>query len=208
MKTIHKILYQDSRNLENIPSESIDLIVTSPPYPMIEMWDEVFGNQNPDILKALSRGDGPLAFNLMHEILNSVWNEAFRVLKNGRFACINIGDATRKVKDDFCLYTIQFSNEFLLNRLQKHLVFLKRRTKESKPMKYNNKHYGFPIVTSQEQSILLNNLEEIHSLGNNAFEVLYSNVPQSIKPSSYDSKQFLSETIEATPSPFFSNSVV
>ncbi len=50
MKTIHKILYQDSRNLENIPSESIDLIVTSPPYPMIEMWDEVFGNQNPDIL--------------------------------------------------------------------------------------------------------------------------------------------------------------
>ena len=26
------------------------------------------------------------------------------MLKNGRFACINIGDATRKVKDDFCLY--------------------------------------------------------------------------------------------------------
>ena len=28
----------------------------------------------------------------------------FRVLKNGRFACINIGDATRKIRDDFCLY--------------------------------------------------------------------------------------------------------
>lgn len=89
MKTNHKILYQDSRNLGDIPSESIDLIVTSPPYPMIEMWDEMFGNQNPDILKALACGDGLLAFNLMHELLNSVWNEVFRVLKDGRFACIN-----------------------------------------------------------------------------------------------------------------------
>lgn len=67
---------------------------------------------------------------------------------------------------------------------------------------------NIPSETSQEKSILFNNLEEIHSLGNNVIEVLYSNVPQSIKPSSYDSKQFLSETIEATPSPFFSNSVV
>ncbi len=45
-----------------------------------------------------------LAFNLMHELLNSVWNEVFRVLKNGRFACINVGDATRTVQNTFCLY--------------------------------------------------------------------------------------------------------
>ncbi len=351
MKTIHKILYQDSRNLKNIPSESVDLIVTSPPYPMIDMWDEMYGNQNPDILNALSCGDGLLAYRLMHEILNSVWDEVFRVLKDGRFACINIGDATRKVKDDFCLYPnharilnylleigfsvlpdilwrkqantpnkfmgsgmlpagayvtleheyilivrkgskrefrtetekenrresalfweerniwysdiwtdikgkeqklsngssrlrsgafpfelayrlinmysvkgdvildpflgtgttvtaamtsarnsigveidesfqycfdsflshiVEFSNEYLLNRLQKHLDFLKRRTNESKPMKYINKHYSFPIVTSQEQSILFNSLEEVHSLGDNVFNVLYSTVPLSM----------------------------
>lgn len=93
-------------------------------------------------------------------------------------------------------HIVGFSNEYLLNRLQRHLEFLKRRTKESKPTKYINKHYSFPLVTSQEQSILFNSLEEVHSLGNNVFNVLYSNVPQSIKPSSYDSKQFLSETIE------------
>ena len=28
----------------------------------------------------------------------------FRVLKDGRFACINIGDATRKLSGDFCMY--------------------------------------------------------------------------------------------------------
>ena len=33
MKTIHKILFQDARNLKEIASESVDLVVTSPPYP-------------------------------------------------------------------------------------------------------------------------------------------------------------------------------
>ncbi len=104
METFHKTLFQDSRDLKNIPSESVDLVVTSPPYPMIDMWDEMFGNQKPEINEALERGEGMIAYELMHEILDSVWNEMFRVLKNDRFACINIGDATRKVKDEFCLY--------------------------------------------------------------------------------------------------------
>ena len=104
MKTTHNILFQDARDLKEIPSESVDLIVTSPPYPMIEMWDEMFSHQNPEIQNALACGDGKQAYALIHEILDAVWNEVFRVLKNGRFACINIGDATRKIRDDFCLY--------------------------------------------------------------------------------------------------------
>ena len=55
MKTIHKILFQDATNLTGIASESVDLVVTSPPYPMIEMWDDMFGKQNPEIQKALAR---------------------------------------------------------------------------------------------------------------------------------------------------------
>ena len=104
MKTTHKILFQDSRELREIPSESVDLVVTSPPYPMIAMWDEMFGSQNSDIQDALTSGDGNQSYALMHEILDSVWDEVFRVLKNGRFACINIGDATRTVNGNFCLY--------------------------------------------------------------------------------------------------------
>ena len=105
MKTTHKILFQDARDLKEIASESVDLVVTSPPYPMIEMWDEMFSEQNPEIQDALAGGDGKSAHALMHEILDAVWDEVFRVLKNDRFACINIGDATRKVRDDFCLYS-------------------------------------------------------------------------------------------------------
>ena len=90
--------------MNSIPSESIALVVTSPPYPMIKMWDEMFINQNPAIDNALKSRKGPDAFELMHRILDAVWNEVFRVLKNGGIACINIGDATRTINDNFSLY--------------------------------------------------------------------------------------------------------
>ena len=351
MKTIHKILFQDARNLKGITSESVDLVVTSPPYPMIGMWDDMFGSQNPEIQKALVRGDGRQAYELMHEILDSVWGELFRVLKAGGFACINIGDATRKIKADFCLYPnharilnylidigfsalpdilwrkqtnapnkfmgsgmlpagayvtleheyilivrkgskrefktedekrnrresalfweernswysdiwtdikgteqklsnttsrlrsaafpfdlayrlinmysvrgdmvldpflgtgttiaaamtsernsvgaeidksfqgaicpiehhiIDFSNDYLHNRLTRHCNFVKDRIQNSGPLKYTNKHYGCPVVTSQEQFILLNDLKAIQTRGDNIFEVMYSTKPQDL----------------------------
>ena len=359
MKTIHKIIFQDAQNLKEIASESVDLVVTSPPYPMIEMWDGSFSNQNPEIQKALDRGYGKQAYALMHEILDSVWNEVFRVLKDGRFACINIGDATRRIAGNFCLYPnharglnhllnigfsvlpdilwrkqtnapnkfmgsgmlpagayvtleheyilivrkgpkrefktedervnrresalfweerniwysdiwadikgqkqnlvipvsrskmpqhplprlrsaafpfdlayrlinmysvkgdlildpflgtgtttaaamtsgrnsigveiderfqysvrsiarhiVNDSNRYLRERVLKHLEFVKNRIQTSGPLKYRNKHYDFPVVTSQEQSILLNGLKDVHDCGDNTFEVIYSTGPQ------------------------------
>ena len=349
MKTTHKLFFQDAQDLKEIPSESVDLVVTSPPYPMIEMWDEMFIHQNPDIQNALACGDGKKAYESMHEILDSVWNEVFRVLKNGRFACINIGDATRKVRDDFCLYPnharilnsllnigfsalpdilwrkqantpnkfmgsgmlpagayvtleheyilivrkgskrefktedekqnrresalfweerniwysdvwtdikgteqklpnamsrlrsgafpfelayrlinmysvkgdvildpflgtgtttkaamtsgrnsigveidksfqhvlcpiadlmVNFSNDRLQNRVLRHFEFVKNRIQNSETLKYTNTYYGCPVVTSQEQFILLNGLKEIQARGDNTFEVTYSAKPQ------------------------------
>ena len=351
MKTTHKILFQDARDLKEIASESVYLVVTSPPYPMIEMWDDMFSNQNPDIRNAFARGDGKHAYMLIHEILDAVWDEVFRVLKNGRFACINIGDATRKVRDDFCLYPnharvlthllnigfsalpdilwrkqantpnkfmgsgmlpagayvtleheyilivrkgskrefktevekenrresalfweernvwysdvwsdikgteqklskatsrsrsgafpfdlayrlinmyavkgdtvldpflgtgttvtaamasgrnsigveidksfqhilspmahyiVDFSNDYLQDRLLRHLVFVENRTQNSGPLKYRNKHYSFPVVTSQEQSILFNSLKEVQACSDNIFEITYSVEPQDL----------------------------
>lgn len=104
METNHKTFFKDAIRLDLIPSNSIDLMVTSPPYPMIEMWDEIFCAQNSAIEKALKKEAGNIAFELMHKILDSVWDEVFRVLKTGGFACINIGDATRTLKSDFAIY--------------------------------------------------------------------------------------------------------
>ncbi|MBR5204535.1 MAG: site-specific DNA-methyltransferase [Bacteroidaceae bacterium] len=82
---------------------SVDLVVTSPPYPMIEMWDEIMAKQNPDIAKYMDK-EPEKAFELMHKELDKVWSECFRVLKPGGFLCINIGDATRTINGNFTLY--------------------------------------------------------------------------------------------------------
>lgn len=104
MRTTHQIIFENSKNMRGIQSESADLVVTSPPYPMIEMWDEMFAAQNRAIRDALSRTEGSAAFELMHQELDAVWNEVYRILRNGGIACINIGDATRTIGGDFVLY--------------------------------------------------------------------------------------------------------
>ena len=91
--------------MDGLADESIDLVVTSPPYPMIEMWDQIFSGQNQKIGEALKEKDGPTAFELMHQELDKVWDELYRVLKEGGIACINIGDATRTINNHFALYT-------------------------------------------------------------------------------------------------------
>lgn len=104
MKTVHRIIFGDSREMKEISDDSVDLVVTSPPYPMIKMWDSLFSKQNEAISNALCAGEGDRAFELMHCELDKVWRQVYRVLKNGGFACINIGDATRTVGGEFKLY--------------------------------------------------------------------------------------------------------
>ena len=104
MITVHHAQFEDSRQLSGVDAESVDLVVTSPPYPMIDMWDEMFGRLNPDVAAALAGLDAGRAFELMHRELDQTWDQIFRVLKPGGMACINIGDAVRTVGDRFALY--------------------------------------------------------------------------------------------------------
>lgn len=105
MKTTHKVIIGDARSMDEIEDQSIHLMVTSPPYPMIEMWDAVFNEQNPEVGDALKNKDGVKAFELMHKELDKAWNEVYRVLNDGGIACINIGDATRTINGNFHLYS-------------------------------------------------------------------------------------------------------
>ncbi len=105
LETTHRILVSDARDLRSIDDESVDLVVTSPPYPMIQMWDDLFSRLCPDSGQALDAQEGNKAFELMHQELDKVWRELFRVMRNGSFACINIGDATRSIGAGFRLYS-------------------------------------------------------------------------------------------------------
>jgi DNA modification methylase len=103
--TDHRLHIADARSLDFLPERSVHVVVTSPPYPMIEMWDAMFRTQNARIGTALDDLDGPAAFELMHAELDKVWRELWRVLDDGCFACINIGDATRTIGRKFQLYS-------------------------------------------------------------------------------------------------------
>ncbi|MEH0021709.1 MAG: site-specific DNA-methyltransferase [Desulfobacter sp.] len=104
METTHHPVISDCRAMDIVQDNSIDLVVTSPPYPMIQMWDDLFSDLSPEVHACLKAQDGLAVFEAMHQVLDPVWKECFRVLKPGGFACINIGDATRTVKERFALY--------------------------------------------------------------------------------------------------------
>ena len=349
MITNHSVIYSDSKRMDAVPSESVDLMVTSPPYPMIQMWDELFARQNAHVRKALEKENGPDAFESMHSILDPIWAEIYRVLKFGGFACINIGDATRTIRGNFVLYPnhmrilkqllelgftalpdilwrkqtnapnkfmgsgmlpagayvtleheyilivrkgpkrpfkeekdkknrresaifweernvfysdiwfdikgakqaltktdarsrsaaypfemayrlinmysakgdvvldpflgtgtttyaamasgrnsigyemdaafrdtigefknkiVPFSNTYIQNRLLRHIQFVIQRIRENGPLKYKNNYYGFPVMTSQERELILNELMDLKDLGDDTFQVTYREEPQ------------------------------
>lgn len=102
-ETSHRIYFEAAQNMGHLKDSSVDLVVTSPPYPMIEMWDAIFSSQSSEVKTALER-DPMRAQELMHEELDKVWAECFRLLKDGGIMCVNIGDATRTINKEFQLY--------------------------------------------------------------------------------------------------------
>lgn len=80
MSTTHLLINGDSRRMSQIPKESVQLIVTSPPYWQLKDYG----------------ADKQIGFNESYEEyinnLNLVWSECFRVLEAGCRLCINIGD--------------------------------------------------------------------------------------------------------------------
>jgi len=103
IKTEHKIFVKDSGGMDELDDGSIDLVVTSPPYPMISMWDDLFSAINPEIGKMLKE-NSKAAYELMHKELDKTWAELKRVVKSGGIICINIGDATRTTDGIFEIY--------------------------------------------------------------------------------------------------------
>lgn len=80
MKTYHKIINGDSRQMNLLPDKSVHLVITSPPYWQLKDYGS----------------DEQIGFNESYESyinnLNLVWKECHRVLHPGCRLCINIGD--------------------------------------------------------------------------------------------------------------------
>ena len=86
------IIEGDARELPGVGDASVELVVTSPPYPMIARWDPLF------------RELGAVDFDGMHQILADAWRACHRVLVPGGLLAINIGDALRSLDGEFRLW--------------------------------------------------------------------------------------------------------
>jgi DNA modification methylase len=96
VQTEHVVHVADAREaVADLDDDAVDLVVTSPPYPMVEMWDESFTAQDPAIGEALDASEGDRAFELMHDLLDDVWAELPRVVGEGGIVVVNVGPATR-----------------------------------------------------------------------------------------------------------------
>lgn len=82
----------DARDMGAVADGSVALVVTSPPYPQVAMWDDVF------------EGFGARDFEGQHAVLDAVWSEVGRTLMPGGLACVVVGDALRKVDGNFQLF--------------------------------------------------------------------------------------------------------
>lgn len=152
------ILNANSNNIPQIKDKTVDLIITSPPYPMIDMWDEMFSKQDSHIKNELENGNGEKAFELMHQILDKTWSECDRVLKDNGFVCINIGDATRTINDVFQLYSnhTRIIN-FFLNKGYCVLPDIHWRKQTNSPNKYmgSGMYPAGAYVTYEHEYILI-----------------------------------------------------
>ncbi len=75
---VDRIFSKSSENMEELPDNSIHLMVTSPPYNVGKEYDK------------------NLSFTEYREFLKRVWKEVYRVLVPGGRACINIANLGRK----------------------------------------------------------------------------------------------------------------
>lgn len=158
-----------------------------------DVWTDIKGTEQklPKVMSRLRSAAFPfeLAYRLinMYSVKGDVLLDPFlgtgtttaAAMTSGRNSIgVEIDESFQQVICPIAHHIVDFSNGYLSDRLQKHFAFVENRIQNSGALKYTNKHYGCPVMTSQEQFILLNGLKEIHTRGDNIFDVMYSTKPQ------------------------------
>jgi len=77
-KNINKIFCKSSEKMDELPDNSVHLMVTSPPYNVSKEYDD------------------DLNLNEYLNLLNTVWEETYRVLVPSGRACVNVANLGRK----------------------------------------------------------------------------------------------------------------
>ena len=76
-----------------------------------------------------------------------------------------IGKWSRGIED--------FANQYHERRLARHMDFVNDRLAGNQILKYQNRHYGFPVMTSQETDLYIHRLEKSTPIEEKSVEVHY-----------------------------------
>lgn len=89
-KHLNKVFYKSAENMAEVPTNSVDLIVTSPPYFNVKDYSKD-GYQEEQHSQSMESDMGAYdSFDLYLKNLLKVWKECFRVLKPNGKLCINV----------------------------------------------------------------------------------------------------------------------
>ena len=135
-KAWHKVLKRDARNLNKANDESIDFILTHPPYIDIIKYSD--GKIKEDLSNIHS-------IDKFSDEIEKVAKELYRLLKPGKFCAILIGDTRRKKMYQPLAYRVM--ERFLKTGFQLKEDIIKRQ--------FNCKATGFWVNKSKESNFLL-----------------------------------------------------
>lgn len=97
LEYLNKIVCSSSENMRELPTNSVDLMITSPPYNVAKEYDE------------------DLSLTEYLHLLKNVFTETYRVLVNGGRACINVANIGRKPYIPLSSYVTQIMMEIGFN---------------------------------------------------------------------------------------------
>jgi len=89
-----------------------------------------------------------------------------------------IDSALKNVIDRIKKVIVDSSKQLIRKRLAKHMEFVVDWLKTKGGFKYENVHYGFPVITAQEKELIFNDPIKIIQPETGMLEVEYSNKPQ------------------------------
>lgn len=150
MKKLNTVYYKSSTCMREIPDNTVDVIVTSPPYFNIKEYFKD-GKQKNIISRVKSEDVGNInSFSEYIDSLVPVWNECFRVLKPNGKLCVNV-PLMPMIKKDFTthynrhIFDIQSSiQESILKNTKFYLmdIYIWNRKNSTKKLMFGS--YPYP----------------------------------------------------------------
>ena len=131
MSTIHTVIFGTSSQMSEIATFIIDLLVTSPLYPMVKMYDNQFSILNPKLLQLwndLETNKNETSLNKIYQLirdsLEKTWTGPFRVLVDVESLVLILEMHPRKLMINLDFFQIMLKSSNYVKKLVSQLCLM------------------------------------------------------------------------------------